>query len=343
MCPSSPADHRGANRRPAFALTFDTELIWGSFDHTSRDEFARRYPDIRGTIVSVLQLLDRYEISATWAVVGHLFLSECQRDRAGIAHPDLVRPQQSWRPGDWYADDPCTDRDRDPLWYGDDLLDALQATHTPQEIGCHSFSHVLYGDPALTRAAVDADLEACISLAAQRGITLRSFVFPRNSEGHHAALQAHGFRAFRGLDPTWYAHLGGSLARGAHLVDQVAALPPPVSQPYERLPGLWNIPGSGLLIHRTGIRRVIPMASRIEKAKTGLRRAKQTGGVYHLWTHPFNLASDSRFMIATLDAILREAAAARDRGDIVIEPMDAIADRLSSDATGRPASPGRDL
>lgn len=341
MRPSSQADHRVANQPPTFALTFDTELIWGSFDHTSRGEFARRFPDIRGTISSVVRLLDAYEISATWAVVGHLFLSECRRDHAGIAHPELVRPQQSWRPGDWYSDDPCTDRNRDPLWYGDDILDALQATHTPQEIGCHSFSHVLYGDPALTREAVDADLRACISLAAKRGITLRSFVFPRNSEGHHAALQAHGFRAFRGVDPAWHTRFGGSLGRGAHLVDQIAALPPPVSHPYESLPGLWNIPGSGLLIHRTGIRRLIPMVSRIAKARAGLRRAEKTGGVYHLWTHPFNLASDSAFMIATLDAILREAVTARDRGGIVIEPMGAIADRLSASATGTPAGPGR--
>lgn len=314
---------------PTFTLTFDTELIWGSFDQMPAERFARLYPDIRGTIESVLRLLDQYEVSATWAVLGHLFLSECRRDTSGIAHPELVRPRQSWRDGDWYAEDPCTDRSRDPLWYGDDILDALQSARTPQEIGCHSFSHILYGDPALTREAVDADLQACVTLAARRGITLRSFVFPRNSEGHHEALKAHGFRAYRGADPTWHAGIPGQLGRAAHLMDQAAALPPPISQPTETLPGLWNIPGSCLLIHRTGVRRLIPMTSRIRKAKAGLRRAEATGGVFHLWTHPFNLASDPRFMIAALDAIVREAVERRDRGTIVIEPMGAIAERLS--------------
>jgi peptidoglycan/xylan/chitin deacetylase (PgdA/CDA1 family) len=319
---------------PTFTLTFDTELIWGSFDHTPPERFARLYPDIRATIGSVLRLLDRYEISATWAVVGHLFLSECRRDSSGIAHPELVRPRQSWRDGDWYADDPSTDRSRDPLWYGDDVLDALQAARTPQEIGCHSFSHILYGDPALTREAVDADLRACVTLAAKRGIKLRSFVFPRNSEGHHEALKAHGFHAYRGADPTWRAHLPGPLARAAHLIDQVAALPPPVSLPTERLPGLWNIPGSCVLMDRRGVRRLIPMMSRIHKAKAGLQRAQETGGVFHLWTHPFNLANDPQFLIATLDAILREAAARRDRGQIVIEPMGLIAQQMSVGSSG---------
>ena len=287
---------------PTFTLTFDTELIWGSFDQIPAERFARLYPDVRGTIGSVLRLLDQYEVSATWAVLGHLFLSECQRDSSGTAHAELVRPRQGRRHGDWYAADPCTDRSRDPLWYGDDILDALQAARTPQEIGCHSFSHIL---------------------------SLRSFAFPRNSEGHHEALKTHGFRAYRGADPTWHAGLPGLIGRAGHLIDQVAALTPPVSQPTETLPGLWNIPGSCLLIHRAGVRALIPMTSRIRKANTGLLRAEATGGVFHLWTHPFNLASDSQFMIAVLDAILREAIERRDRGTLAIEPMGAVAERLS--------------
>jgi peptidoglycan/xylan/chitin deacetylase (PgdA/CDA1 family) len=325
---------------PTFTLTFDTELIWGSFDQVPPGRFELLYPDIRGTIDSILRLLDQYEVSATWAVLGHLYLSECRRDVSGIAHPELPRPRQSWRPGDWYSDDPCTDRRRDPLWYGDDILDTLLAARTPQEIGCHSFSHVLYGDPELTREAADADLRACIELAAARGITPRSFVFPRNSEGHHEALKAHGFTAYRGADPTWHARIHGPIGRAAHLVDQAAALPPPVSMPVETLPGLWNIPGSALLMHRTGARRLIPMASRIHKAQAGLQRAEATGGVFHLWTHPFNLASDPQFMVATLEAIVREAVKRRDRGTLVIEPMGAVAERYAVAAGQRPPSEG---
>ena len=111
-----------------FTLSLDTELIWGSFDHRSPEEFERRYPDIRSTIDRLLKLFERYEVSATWAVLGHLFLSECSRDESGVAHPDLVRPRQRWRPGDWYAADPCTNRRTDPLWYGDDIIDTLLAS-----------------------------------------------------------------------------------------------------------------------------------------------------------------------------------------------------------------------
>src|SRR6478735_5386173 len=93
-----------------FALTFDSELIWGSFDTLTPQRFVQRYPDVRRIIERTLRMLERYEVPATWAVVGHLFLRSCARDATGLAHPELVRPGQRWWPGDWYAVDPCTDR-----------------------------------------------------------------------------------------------------------------------------------------------------------------------------------------------------------------------------------------
>ncbi len=138
----------------------------------------------------MLRLLERYEVSATWALVGHLFLDECERDASGRAHGDMVHPRQSHVDADWFHADPATDRARDPLWYGVDVLDAIQDAGHPQEIACHSFSHPQFGDPAMTLEAARSDLAACVRLATERGIRLKSFVFPRNSEGHHGALQS---------------------------------------------------------------------------------------------------------------------------------------------------------
>jgi peptidoglycan/xylan/chitin deacetylase (PgdA/CDA1 family) len=311
------------------ALTFDTELIWGSFDTFSPTEFAREFPDIRRAIAASLRLLERYEVPATWAVLGHLYLGECRRDATGRAHADMVHPVQSWFDREWFAADPCTDRATDPLWYGDDIVDAIRAAGPRQEIGCHSFSHALFDDPALTAEAVRSDLEACLAQAARHGITLRSFVFPRNREGFHALLREYGFRAFRGADPTWHSNVPGAAGRLAHLADQAISIPPPVSVPFEQLPGLWNIPGSMLLLHRSGLRRLVPLEARVRKARRGLRRAIRERGVFHLWTHPFNLANDHEGMLKTLEAILRDAVRLRDAGRLRIESMGEIADRMA--------------
>lgn len=310
-------------------FTLDTELIWGSFHQYSSDEFERLYPDIRGTIRDLLGLLDRYQLPATWAVVGHLFLEGCDRSPDG-PHPEVVRPHQKWRPGDWYAADPCTDRMRDPLWYGDDILDMIQGARTPHEIGSHSFSHILYGDPELSEEAAESDLRACLDVAARRGISLRSFVFPFNSEGHHDVLRRNGFRAYRGLDPSPYQRMPYAVNRGGHLVEHAVGVGPPVSRPHEMLPGLWNIPGSTFFSHRGGLRRGIPRLSRLRRARAGLRKAREDGAVFHLWTHPFNLADDPRYLLGILDEIFSLAAGMRDRDELRIETMGDAAERLAA-------------
>ena len=317
-----------------FTLTFDTELIWGSFDHSSAEAFEREYPDERKTIDGLIRLLERYEISATWAVVGHLFLSECQRDASGRAHGDMVHPRQSASELDWYRGDPCTDLGRDPLWYGPDIIDAIQGAGHPQEIASHSFAHPEFGDPAMTIEAARSDLAACVQAATDRGITLKSFVFPRNSEGHHAALREAGFRVFRGADPTWHAKAPTSLHRVAHLTDQLLGIAPPVSRPMEELPGLWRVPGSALLMGTTGMRRVVPAGARIHKAKLGFKRAVEQDAVFHLWTHPFNLSTHREYMLGVLEGILRVAADARDRDQLRIAPMGAVPDLFGAKPDG---------
>jgi len=300
--------------------------MWGSFDHVSSRQFEHTYPDIRGTIAAILHELDTFGIAATWAVVGHLFLDRCARDASGRIHADLVRPDHRWFGGDWLRCDPGTDRTRDPLWYGDDIVDAAQAARTSHEIGSHSFSHPIFGDAGTTADVARSELAACVRVAAQRGVRLRSFVFPRNREGHHEVLREFGFTAFRGADPTWYRDFPRLAARGAHLVDQAIGIAPPVGQPTELLPGLWDVPGSMLLLHRVGLRRWLPMTARVRKAKRGIRRAIAEGAVFHLWSHPMNLAHDRVAMLAGLRAILRDVADLRERGLLRVATMAEIAD-----------------
>ncbi len=312
---------------PTFALTFDTELIWGSLHRMGPGEFAARHPDVRWTIRPIIGLLDAYQIPATWAFVGHLLLSRCERTADGRANHGLVAPPSDAASSPFFAADPCSDRQRDPLFYGDDILDAVLAAKSRHEIGCHSFMHAPLNDPALNHEMIRADLQACRRAAAERGIELQSFVFPWNRIAHLPLLQEQGFVAFRGPDPTWHAGIGGLPGRAAHLLDQAAAVTPPVVVPREELPGLWNIPGSMLLMPPRGIRSAVPARSRVAKAEAGLRAAIRRGAVFHLWAHPWNLANEAQFMLGVLERILERAATLRQQGLLVIEPMAAIAAR----------------
>jgi peptidoglycan/xylan/chitin deacetylase (PgdA/CDA1 family) len=314
--------------RPTLIISLDQELIWGSFDHTTPRSFLAAHPDPRGTVRALLELFDEFEIPTTWAIVGHLFLDSCSRGRDGRAHPEIVRPDYAWYRQDWLAADPCTDRARDPLWYGDDILELVQRSRIHHEIACHTFSHLVFGDPGCFREAAAADLRACIDLAAKRGIALKSFVFPRNVEGHHALLREFGFIAFRGEEPAWWRDLPGAVKRAGHLFDQATARRPPSVKPTEKLPGLWNLPGSLLLLHRHGVRRFIPFAVRRRRIELGLARAIETRSLFHLWFHPHNLSYDRRGLLAVLRSALRDAARLRDRGVLDIRTMGDLAEEL---------------
>jgi peptidoglycan/xylan/chitin deacetylase (PgdA/CDA1 family) len=314
-----------------FVLSLDTELIWGSFHHTSPAEFEAGYPNERRTIRAILELLERYEISATWAVVGHLFLERCERNDSGLAHPELVHPKQSFWGEDWYSRDPCSSHGHDPLWYGPDILDLIQGAKVRQEIGSHSFAHPRYGDREFTREAAISDLDACLAAARARGIELRSFVFPGNSEGYHRLLQERGFRAYRGIGPEEgrIRDLPARLQRPVRLATQVLGTAPLVGRPVESLPGLWDIPASMLLLTRTGLRRLNTHAARLRKVRAGIAAARRSRSVFHLWTHPWNLADDPGFHMAVLREILEDVARHRDGGHIKVETMGAMAERLS--------------
>ncbi len=307
---------------PTFVLSLDEELIWGSFDHTSEVDFARRHPDLRGVVHELLELFERHDIRATWALVGHLFLDSCPSP----AHPELVRPSYAWYPHDWLAKDPTSDRAQHPLWYGDDLVATIRAAKPAHEIGCHSFSHLVYGDPGCSAAAAASDLAACVRVAQSQGVALRSFVFPRNAEGHHALLAQNGFSAYRGEEPHWYRRLSRTAGRAAHLVDQAFALAPPVSKPQQTHPGLWNISGSMLFLHREGVRRFIPLRQRVRKAKKGIDRAIAQNAVFHLWFHPFNMCTDRAKMFRALEEILVYVKQTR----IAVQTMGELAAELSA-------------
>jgi hypothetical protein len=91
------------------------------------------------------------------------------------------------------------------------------------------------------------------------------------------------------------------------------------------MPGLWNVPGSALFLHRSGIRRAVTRAARLRKARAGLGRAVDTGGVFHLWTHPFNIASDRPYLLGVLEDILSAAVRLRDQGTLAIDSMGSVA------------------
>ena len=321
MAATVPALDRGV-----FTLSLDFELIWGTLDR-GPDTFREACELERSVVVGrLLALLAEFEISATWCTLGHLFLDSCA-PREGRKHPEIVPPSQ-----DWFERDPCGTEESDPIFYGKSLVDHVLACPVPQEIGCHSFSHPMFDDPSTSRATAASELAECVRLAAERGLELRSFAFPRNRVGHLDVLREHGFTAYRGPDEAWYEdpRWPRPVKRLGHLLDVVLARRPPVVVPREALPGLWNLPGSMIYFPMHGRRRYIPLSRRVARAVKGLDAAADQRRVFHLWFHPTNLAFETDAMFAGLRRIFEHASALRSEGRLAIRSIgEVVADQVA--------------
>jgi peptidoglycan/xylan/chitin deacetylase (PgdA/CDA1 family) len=301
-----------------FVLSFDFELVWGTLDLHGPDRFRRRYEIERFLVIDrLLRLIEEFQVPATWFVIGHLLLDRCG-ERAGAKHPEIVRPHHGWARGDWFDHDPGGTEEMSPLFFGRSLVEKIRACHTPQEIGCHSFSHIIFGDPGCSREAAASDLAACVRVAARLGLELRSFAFPRNRVGHLDLLASNGFRCYRGPDARWYAGPVWPVwvKRLAHTLEEAGSLTPPTVWPEASPHGLWNVPGSMIYLSMHGVRRHIPVSLRVSRALRGLESAVRRQRLFHLWMHPTNLVDGIDEMFDGLRRILAHASRLREHGQL---------------------------
>lgn len=135
-----------------------------------------------------------------------------------------------------------------------------------QEIGVHTYSHI-YADEC-TEAVYQEDIERCISVLGLPSRP-RTFVFPKNREGHFGLLKRLGFTSYRGA---------------------LRAIGSPVGHE-----GLWNI------------RPVYYVDQKSLHASDLIRRFIDAciarSAVFHLWTHPWCLAIDGKTEAMTSEAL----------------------------------------
>ncbi len=321
-------------------ISLDLELSWGQFDHTPSSELrdrARWTHDIG--VPRLLSLLSTNGLSATWAVVGAMM-----QDR--LPHVDQfeeVRYLHFQQP--WFSCVPKGAQEADaPEWFGASLIEMIRKALPAQELGFHSFSHVIFGDPGTPTQRARQEFEACRQLAEELEIDGTSFVFPRNSVNHLDLLQASGFRTFRSSDllPFNLPLPCGRAISG--ILSDFAALTPCIVKPIINN-GLIELPGSLMVRYAGGWRKFIPDACRSRRLEAGLDRVIREGGVFHVWFHPENLYDSrprlERVIERFFTRVRREVAANRVRcltmGELAIEAMkEQSVDYMPSGAQQRP-------
>lgn len=287
---------------PYFVLSFDLELAWGVLNENMGvlAFLERNKTHSREPIDFLLRTLEKHDIASTWAVVGHLFLRSCEKEN-GIPHANMARFT-----ADWYSRDPCTDIERDPLFYGRDIVERILSNPVKHEIGYHSFSHVVFS--RCPREVARAEIDVAKEIAKEFDISLKSFVFPRNEVGHVDLLKEAGFTVYRGPDISRWKGNQSYLTRKMNAAADRLLISP--TSPILRK-DIWEIP---TCLHFRNDRK--PFNS-FWQAKVGIRRAIEQRKVFSMYLHPWDLLVCPPLK-KDLDSLLSMVSEWRDRGELSV-------------------------
>ena len=302
------------------AITFDTELIWALRDEviTEDDLVAARNTREAG-LPAILSLLSQFDLPCTFAVVGHMLVHPRELDLPDVLHESsslLGARREHWYQtiGQDFA------RYEDGL-YWPDILQLIREANTIHEIACHTFTHCHFEAPTTTPEIAHAELALFGQVLQASGEKATSVVFPRNAPGHTEVLGEHGYTAYRGLDRTWWSRAPKLLRPPAHMADRLLAMAPPCYGAIASRDGLRDIPGSMLFWGAKGVRRRVPMASRVAQARRGVSIAARKGKLFHLWMHPIDIGPDVNWMTDGLSRVFEAIAQARDAGAVDVRTM----------------------
>jgi hypothetical protein len=289
-------------------ISIDLELAWGVWDVLTAEKIHFAETAERPICNALIELFDRYQVPATWAIVAALLDEASARSRAGSKN----------------------------CWYAPDIIERVVGAKVPHEIGSHSGRHIYFDNASASEAEADLDFARDVHRA--NGLSFDSFIFPRNACGHLDQLARVGLRVFSHADVGWTvapSRAGRHVARVVNLADKLLPIPPHPTLARPR-GGLIELEKSMLLMGRNGLRRfVLPQVTRA-KFQLGLQRACRSGGVFHLWFHPSNFYYRRDEQLATLAWCLARAADEAGRGRIEICTMGAyLGDRSPASASER--------
>ncbi|MDD2279768.1 MAG: polysaccharide deacetylase family protein [Bacteroidales bacterium] len=291
-------------RKGVVVFSADFEMAWAfRYSKRSASKAVTKGLEERNNVPIIIGLFDKYHIPCTWATVGHLMLTECKTTDEK-AHSELPRPayfeNKNWEftSGDWYDHDPASNLKTSPAWYASDLVDMILKSPVDHEIGCHTFSHIDMTYKNCPKQLAEAEILTCNRLAGEKGIKLKSMVFPGGTLGNFEVLKENGFTNYR--KPLAYD----------------------VGLPVKDKHGLWAIPSS------TGLDKTPynwSKATYIKHIKAFLKTAARKRMVVHFWFHP---SMNKWYLENVFPEILSIVNQYREDGEIDILTMQQVAEKM---------------
>lgn len=299
------------SKKGAIIISLDFELNWGVHDVIPLEKYKENLLGVREAIPQMLELFQRYDIHATWAIVGMLY---CENKKELLNSLPSIQPNYENSNFSPYKklNDIGTDEKSDLFHYAKSLIKQIEI-YPNQEIATHTFSHYYCLEKGQNEESFEADLQAAINIANGNGHVVKSLVFPRNqmNQSYLQVCKKHGVQCFRGNELGWpyrasRFHSEGILKRVLRLLDSYFNICGHDTYPITEVETepIVNLPSSRFL--RPYIARLkILEPLRLRRIKKSLTHAARRGEVFHLWWHPHNFGKNIDENIQFLTEILQ--------------------------------------
>ena len=272
-----------------FTISLDFELFWGVRDHRTLENYGENIRNVHLVVPRLLELFTKYSVHCTWAAVGFLFFKEKQEM---LSYLPAQRPDYDKKEYDPY---PYLEKNELETRYHFAPALIEQIKKTPgQEIGTHTFCHFYTLERNTTIEQFRNDLQAAIKIAKQKGVEIRSIVFPRNqySDEHIKTCLQEGIAIYRGNEQSGaYKPIAREnesiLRKGIRFCDAYINMTGNHCHQVPAATDIMNIPASRFLRPYKPALKMFD-GLKFNRIKQGIKFAANHGLIYQLWWHPHN-------------------------------------------------------
>ena len=316
-----------------FVLSLDFELVWGVFDVVDIENQKEYFRSTRKVISEILSLFKRYEIHATWAVVGMLFNKNWEEWRKNKPK-QIPQYNNSILSSYTFGEKWEQKRDLQELFFAPEIISVIRKI-PHQEIGTHTYSHYYCLEPGQSIKEFDADLGEAVNLARQKRLELKSLVFPRNqlSREYLKICSKWGIENVRSNPDSWYWKNPSSnniLIRAGRTLDAYLPLGKKTYS-YEK-PNDY-----ALLLEQRASRFYRPYEKnsllrnlKLRRIKNEMTRAAEKGEIYHLWWHPHNFGTNPKESLKDLEIVLSHYSFLKGKYNFESHNMEEVGDLLKN-------------
>ena len=294
-----------------FIISLDFELHWGCFERMTLNEKEQQYfKNTRKIIEQKLQLFAANNVHVTWASVGMLFnkdIDEWKKNKPGLL-PSFDNPEVSaynWINKHGFFSE------EDPFHFAPDLLEKIKATPN-QEIGTHTYAHYFCLEKGQNKEQFREDLLAAKKIAEEKGIELKSLVFPRNqfNPEYLSVCFELGIISVRSSPEIWYwsPATGSSFMKKFFRAGDAYLKFQPIKMVF--LKDIQPQPGIPLLLPASRLYRpwqptyTIQNTFKLKRILNEMTSAAKNQAYYHIWWHPHNFGNYPRQCMAELEQII---------------------------------------